>query len=447
MPRGKTKFYSWGNSKRNITSLLSEKRIYDLVPGTTYGSKREAIRAMLENGDLTYDKVKDLPDLGPTTRADYYGSQRRRAKLPLKRTTGEVVQGPRLTHDEDYDGEFDPFELPPGHKIYGGFRVNGPLRNNFGQVIEGPRRLKRPYVRKGGRTLLVINGKRVSSKRALVIYPKLREYLQTMGKKGVRDSTLAKRLLKAYRESKVPESVTSLRGANITQDLNHRIRGDIISHHNLLNHDRELSILECLEVARPKVIEFLSNNLLNKAQLILKCELEKKDGYTDTTFFRSKQHSLIRSSDLGEVYDVVSKEIMKQFDEYMGRDSGVTLKWVQQLDITLSEYNPLDLSGSSYIPLPRKVALTKGVINMKNDDEQCFKWSVTRFLNPVEAQGERVTSLLKQQAEELDWTGVKFPTPVIGNSISNFEKNNNVGVLVIGYDENEKYIPVRVPSK
>ena len=143
MPRGKTKFYFWGNSKRNITSLLSEKRIYDLVPGTTYGSKREAIRAMLENGDLTYDKVKDLPDLGPTTQADYYGSQRRRAKLPLKRTTGEVMQGPRLTHDEDYDGDFDPYELPPGPKSYGGFRVNGPLRNRFGQVIEGPRRLKR----------------------------------------------------------------------------------------------------------------------------------------------------------------------------------------------------------------------------------------------------------------------------------------------------------------
>ena len=268
-----------------------------------------------------------------------------------------------------------------------------------------------------------------------------------MGKKGVRDSTLARRLLKAYREGKVPESITSLRGASITQDLDHRIRGDIVSHHNLLNHDRELSILEFLEVVRPKVIGFLSNNLLNKAQLVLKCDLEKKDGYTDTTFFRSKQHSLIQSSDLEGVYDVISKEITKQFDEYMGRDSGVTLKWVQQLDITLSKYNPLDLSGSSYIPLPRKVALTKGVINMKNEDEQCFKWSVTRFLNSVAEKGERVTSLLKRQAEELDWTGVKFPTPVIGNSISNFEKNNNVGVLVIGYDENEKYVPVRVPSK
>ena len=199
-------------------------------------------------------------------------------------------------------------------------------------------------------------------------------------------------------------------------------------------------------MVRPKVIEFLSNNLLNKVQLILKCDLEKKDGYTDTTFFRSKQHSLLQSSDLEEVYDIVSKEIMKQFDEYMGRDSGVTLKWVQQLDTTLSKYNPLDLSGSSYILLPRKVALTKGVVNMKNKDEQCFKWSVTRFLNPVKTNGDRITPLLREQSKELNWMGVRFPTPVTGNSISNFEENNKMGVLVIGYDENEKYVPLRVPG-
>ena len=285
-------------------------------------------------------------------------------------------------------------------KVMAVLELPGPLRNMFGQVIEGPRRLRRPYVKKGNRTLLVINRKKVSSKRALVIYPKLKEYLQTMGNKGVKDSTLTKRLIRAYREGKVPENVTNLREANITQDLNHRVRGDVVSHHNLLNDDRELSLLEFLEVVRPIVIEFLSNNLLNKVQLILKCDLEKKDGYTDTTFFRSKQHSLLQSSDLEEVYDIVSKEIMKQFDEYMGRDSGVTLKWVQQLDTTLSKYNPLDLSGSSYILLPRKVALTKGVVNMKNKDEQCFKWSVTRFLNPVKTNGDRITPLLRESNQK-----------------------------------------------
>ena len=132
---------------------------------------------MLEKGKLSYDMVKSLPNLGPTTQADLYCSQRRRAQLPLKRTTGEVIQGPRLTHDENYDGEYDPNELPPG------FNRNGPLRSNFDQVLERPR--KRPYVKKGSRTLLTIHGKRVGAMRALDTYPQLRGYLQEKGRRGV----------------------------------------------------------------------------------------------------------------------------------------------------------------------------------------------------------------------------------------------------------------------
>ena len=102
--------YQWGNAKRDITSLLSEKRIFDLEPGAKYASKGEGLRKLLEAGKITFVMVRKLPDLGPTTERDLHGSQRRRAQLPLKRTTGEVTQGPRLTHDDDYDGEFEPGE-------------------------------------------------------------------------------------------------------------------------------------------------------------------------------------------------------------------------------------------------------------------------------------------------------------------------------------------------
>ena len=77
------KYYDWGGERRDITSLLREKRIYDLVPGTTWPSKREAIRGMLRTGKLTYDMVKDLPDLG-TVEPGLYGAQRGRAGLALK---------------------------------------------------------------------------------------------------------------------------------------------------------------------------------------------------------------------------------------------------------------------------------------------------------------------------------------------------------------------------
>ena len=47
------------------------------------------------------------------------------------------------------------------------------------------------------------------------------------------------------------------------------------------------------------------------------------------------------------------------------------------LDIHLAEYTPLN--GSSYMELPK-------FIKIKNVDNQCFKWSITRVLNLVEKE-------------------------------------------------------------
>ena len=45
---------------------------------------------------------------------------------------------------------------------------------------------------------------------------------------------------------------------------------------------------------------------------------------------------------------------------------------------------------------------------MKNEDQECFKWSVTRALNPVVDNPKRVTKILKEQVEILNWEGVNF---------------------------------------
>ena len=40
--------------------------------------------------------------------------------------------------------------------------------------------------------------------------------------------------------------------------------------------------------------------------------------------------------------------------------------------------------GSSYIPLSKFLAAKKAIINLKNEDDECFKCVITRALNPVE---------------------------------------------------------------
>ena len=49
----------------------------------------------------------------------------------------------------------------------------------------------------------------------------------------------------------------------------------------------------------------------------------------------------------------------------------------------------VSLGGSFHIPLRKFLAAKKAMINLKNEDEG-FKWAITRALNPVEKNSERI---------------------------------------------------------
>ena len=103
-----------------------------------------------------------------------------------------------------------------------------------------------------------------------------------------------------------------------------------------------------------------------------------------------------------------------------------------KLDIDTVEYKPL--KGSSYIPLPEYLANKKGIINMKNEDDECFKWSITRAMYPIDSHPERITADLIEQSKKLDWSGIVFPVAADAKIIGKFERNNNINVNVFGYE-------------
>ena len=69
------------------------------------------------------------------------------------------------------------------------------------------------------------------------------------------------------------------------------------------------------------------------------------------------------------------------------------------------------LRGSSHIPLPNKIKDTKALINIKNKDNQCFKYAVTRALNPVTKNAGLISKELREQTKKYNWDGIEFPTP------------------------------------
>ena len=109
-------------------------------------------------------------------------------------------------------------------------------------------------------------------------YPFLRDYLKSLGRANIKDSTLAKRLLKLQREGGIPQGLVNAHGASIVQNNNHPICSNIVSHHNLVNPDRKLPFLDFMALVKPKVLPFFAENLLNNVQLILNCQMLDKDG-------------------------------------------------------------------------------------------------------------------------------------------------------------------------
>src|SRR5690606_14876789 len=80
------------------------------------------------------------------------------------------------------------------------------------------------------------------------------------------------------------------------------------------------------------------------------------------------------------------------------------------------------------------------VINIKNDDNKCFKWCILAHLHPVKKNAERVWHY-KPHENELKDDGITYPMQI--SDIDKFEKMNNLKINVFQYDEKEGILPLR----
>ena len=86
------------------------------------------------------------------------------------------------------------------------------------------------------------------------------------------------------------------------------------------------------------------------------------------------------------IYTTIFPHIQKT----LGKSSSWIIDSIIDHTISISKYNTL--AGSSYIKLPEKLDHPrKGLINIENsDDNECFKWCLVRYLNPVDHDTARI---------------------------------------------------------
>ena len=148
--------------------------------------------------------------------------------------------------------------------------------------------------------------------------------------------------------------------------------------------------------------------------------------------FHSKIEINLEGTDENQLFNEMIVRIDENIANFQQRGSNWVFVSINQLEIHLGNFCPL--GGSSYIPLPQKIRDKNAVINMKNDDDQCFKWCITRALCFVKDHPERITKTLKEYSERLNWDGLSFPVDL--KQIKIFEKLNPLlSINVFGFEE------------
>ena len=205
---------------------------------------------------------------------------------------------------------------------------------------------------------------------------------------------------------------------------------------------------EFMQMARREILKLMRENRQTRVRMILNCEMTRKELFSESTqilntFFHSETVENLEGTDESVIYDRSIQTIEERIQNFNQRGSNWRFQRILSLDVHFTDFQPL--RGSTFIPLPRKIKTKKAVINMKNDDDQCFKWSVVRARYPVEKNSERITNELKEQSERLDWSGLKFPVKL--DQIVIFEKfNPQISINVFGFEDRVVY-PLRLSKR
>ena len=193
-----------------------------------------------------------------------------------------------------------------------------------------------------------------------------------------------------------------------------------------------------------RAVEYLFNNLLVQTKgfkfvetlqvKFVKHSNDKK--ILKNGYFNSTTDLIINETDIKLAIQASQQQILNIIAQWISEGSGWTIQLIENHYINIVNYNPL--KGSSYIELPQELRNSaKGLINMKNKDNECFRWCHIRHLNPQDKDPQRIKKTDKQYIEKLDYSSIEFPVTV--KQINKIEKQNNICINLFGYEEKQKF--------
>ena len=133
-------------------------------------------------------------------------------------------------------------------------------------------------------------------------------------------------------------------------------------------------------------------------------------------FYISAEAIIITSEEDVDKF-IESRSLIEKLESYKYHHSSIYIVGIKEHVINIYKYKLL--GGSNYNELPKEYACKKnGLVNIRNDDNMCFKWYRIAHKFPAVRDKNRVTKYIKHD-KELNYTGITFSVTL--NQISKIE--------------------------
>ena len=276
-----------------------------------------------------------------------------------------------------------------------------------------------------------------------------------VAKKKARNAKEALLNFKRYIKNLKTDYITPSRLKKLTKQLEKKTKEAVEEHKRIFTPKKEASAfksytnqyvingvpgygpIEFLNEAKPAIINIFNSNRNIKTILYLYCFMSQGERMEEFAFHSSIK-LILEGTDLNEIYDEMIEEITEEIHKaHEAEGSGWQFFEIINLTLHTTRWDPLN--AGSYIDLPPFLKNKKALINMKNEDDECFKWSVLRALYPKDNHPERIDNDLKSKEDTLNMKGIRYP--VSFRDIDRFESQNpNISISVVGYNEKNKTI-------
>ena len=141
-----------------------------------------------------------------------------------------------------------------------------------------------------------------------------------------------------------------------------------------------------------------------------------------------------------EIFEMVD-QINNSIQIFSTGGSGFVVQKIDHLDININKFKPI--RGSSYIATPAALAGNNFLLNIRNNDNKCFAYSVLAAMFPENKNRERQNKY-KPNLHKLNFDNIELPMSI--TDVPKFENQNNLGINVFGFEKN-KILPLYLSGK